>query len=259
MGNHTLTGVVAASCLLIGCASTARRSPPVITSPTELIQQVQRTRSRILDASSQATLSIQIDGVRQKAKSAFFYRSPDSLRLEITGPVGSGLLSALFYRDSVDVYLPRENEFFSGPSNEILRGITGMELGYYGLPHALLGLPDLEEDDLAQLTSYSADKNSYYLIFAYPFGSRRITIDRRALGTIDDIFLDSFGSTLSHRRISEYRAFGDTFLPARISIDQNGNHIHIHHTRTRPNIGVASDQLLIRVPRSAKKSPTTHP
>ena len=253
MGRRTLTGVLVASYLLIGCAATARRSPPVITSPDDLIQHVQRTRSHILSATSRATLSIQIDGVRQKAKSAIFYRSPDSLRLEVTGPVGAALLSALFYRDSIDVYLPRENEFLSGPSSAILRSITGMELGYYGIPHALLGLPDLREDDLAHLTSYSADENSYYLGFAYPFGRRRITIDRRTLGLVDDVLLDTFGSPLSHRQISEYRAFGDTFLPARIEIVQNGNHIRIHHTHIRPNTDIASDQLVLRVPSTTKK------
>ncbi len=256
MDRRILTWTVAAAWSLAACATPSRPPPPHITSPDELIQQVQKIRTRVHDAESRAAISIQIDGVRQRAQGVIFYRSPDSLRLEVTGPVGTGLLSALFYRDSIDVYLPRENEFLRGRANSVLRSITGMELGYYDVPQALLGLPDLKHEDLAHLTSFSATENTYRLAFASPIGVRRITIDRTVLGLLDDALLDRFGALISRRRVSDYKRYGDLYLPKRISIEQDGNHIHIHHTRTRPNTGIAPHQLPLNVPRTARKKPT---
>ena len=241
---------------MIGCAGSPRRPLVDITSPEDLIGHVLNARNRVHDATAQASISIQIDGVRKNAKGVIFYRAPDSLRLEVSGPVGVSLMSALFFRDSVDVYLPRENQLISGPSSTVLRRVTGMELGYYRVPQALLGLPDLDENDLTHLTSFTTDTEAYRLVFGYPFGTRRITVDRFALGVLDDIVTDAHGVTLSHRTMSDYKRYGESYLPSRIAIEQDGNHLRIHHTRARPNLGVSSDQLHVRIPGTAKKTPT---
>lgn len=233
-----------------GCATRAQLLPKTVSieKPSELLQVLSSQEKGLEDLKAQAKVSLQIDGVREKSASAYFlYRSPRDLKLAI-GALGIEIMSALSQNDTLALYLPRNNRYIEGPSSEVLYRLTGVNLEYYDVQCALLGLSGLSPLDLTQVTKFEIQKNRFFLEIWTPLWDRQIWFDRATVALLEEHISDRQGKRLSSRRLSDYREKNGVILPKKVEIFQGENHIKIQFSRQKINSGISIDQFKIRVP-----------
>ena len=236
--------------LLPACAMRPPGLPDVgpVQTPEEILHIVSARTEGLRDLKADARLTLHIDGVRQGASARFYYRSPDALKLDVTGPLGTGILFALARDDSLAVYLPRDNHYLKGPAEEVLYSITGVNLEYYDARRAILGLPGLSPLDLPRIARFEAPQGRFLLEIRDPLWTRRIYLDRRTLVVLEERILSRTGDLLSRRLMDDYRDENGIVLPRRIHILQGADQIRIEITRRSVNAGLSDDRFRLRIP-----------
>ena len=239
-----LVGLLAWSCSSLPVA----RTPPSINGPRDLFQTIRSHTDSLKDIRSRAKVSIEIDGVRQKATSIVFYRQPNNLRMEVSGTLGVSIMSARFWSDSLLVYLPSDKGYLEGDAARVLYQVTGMNLGYYDVQRIILGVPTLKESDRRYVTSFATTPDQYVLDLHHPLYRRRVWVDRSLVTLAREDIIDYHGSLRSSLRLSGYEQVGDCLLPTKIEIVQGGNHIQWSVESARPNEGLDSDLFVLNIP-----------
>ena len=238
---------------LSGCAAHGIPRILPVSSPEELIGLVRSSSDSLEDLETRASLSMEIDGVRQNGEAVLFYRRPADLRLEVGGSLGVSVLSARFRNDTLAVFLPRNNQYIDGDAAEVLYRVTGVNFGYYDPIQAILGLPALAERDRCRIVEFNVQGPDYFLAIQDPFWRRRIRIDRRTATVREERIVDARGRTLSTRLFGDYRLVRGVVLPHRVEIRQGANHIRITARRVRVNTGIPNGRFVLTVPDQAER------
>ena len=200
------------------------------------------------DLEARARIALRIDGVRERASVFLRYRSPGDLKMDVTGPLGTGVLHALSSHDSLALYLPRQNRYLNGLPDEVLYRVTGVNLEYYEARRAILGLPALSVLDLPRITRYEARGDTLLLDIQGPIWNRSLRFDRRTAALQSEAVSTPEGVPLSSRILSDYRNEDGVVLPRRIQILQGQDRIEIRVVKRRVNIGLSDDQFWLNVP-----------
>ena len=246
---HWGVSLCAALILLPACAA-HHRIPAAGPLPraADLLRTVSGRADSLRDLEERARIVLRIDGVRERASVFLRYRSPRDLKMDVTGPLGTGVLHALSRDDSLALYLPRQNRFLRGPPDEVLLRVTGVNLEYYGTRRAILGLPALSLLDLPRITRYEARGDTLLLDIRGPIWNRSLRFDRRTATLQSETVTTLEGDTLSSRVLSGYRNENGTVLPRRIEIRQGQDRIEIRVLKRRINSGLSDDQFWLNVP-----------
>ena len=231
---------------------------PFIKDPTELIHRVITDSNALKDARIRARVSIEIDGVRQKASSVTFYRQPNDLRMEVTGTLGVSIMSARFWADSLRVYLPGENGYLEGPAASALYQVTGVDLSYYNVTNVLLGRPTLSPSDRERLVGFQTDPSQYILDLQYEHWKRKVWINRANLTVAREVILDAHGKRRSELRLGDYRVVSGCRLPRRINIYQGLNQIEFHVKSQKVNSGLPDNLFVQKMPPGIKRLDINH-
>ncbi len=235
---------------LPACATRPPRPPHIgsVQDPYELLQILSSRADSLRDLDARARISLRIDGVREQRASAYLlYRSPGDLKLAV-GTLGIEIMSALARHDSLAVYLPRDNHYLEGSPSEVLYSITGVNLEYYDVHRAILGLPGLSPLDLPRMTRFEIQDEQIFLEIRTPLWDRRIWLDRRTATLLEERIYDRQGNRLSSRRLGDYRDENGVILPRRIEIFQGEDQIQIRVSRRKINTGISDDRFRMRVP-----------
>jgi outer membrane lipoprotein-sorting protein len=245
----------AIACLFYSCAVSPHRpsAVPLVRDPTELIQRLIADSDSLRDARIRARVSLEIDGVRQKASSVAFFRQPDDLRMEISGPLGVSIMSAKFWGDSLRVYLPGENAFLQGPAASVLYKVTGVDLSYYNIPRVLLGLPTVEPSSRERVIGFHTEAEYYILELQHETWTRRIWINRSDLSQTREDIIDAYGKRRSQLRLEDHHfVFGCRF-PRKVRISQGLNKIEFSVESHKVNIGLQDKMFDQNVPPGVKR------
>ena len=237
--------------LLPGCAATLSRLPDVgpVPTPDDLLRIVSSRADSLVDLEIRAGINMRIDGVKQKGFAVLFYRSPDELKIEIKHALlGIGVLSARAQGDTMAVYLPRTNHYLEGPSEDVLRAITGVDLAPYGVRHALLGLVNLSPLNLPRVGEFASHRDSLTVEIIEPLWTRRLRFDPRAAVLLEERVYTPDGALISRRLLSEYRRQNGVVLPGRMEMIQGNDRILIQVARRTINAGVPDRRFELRVP-----------
>jgi hypothetical protein len=229
---------------------------PVVRDPTELIHRIIADSNSLSDARIRARVSIEIDGVRQKASSVTFYRQPDDLRMEVSGTLGVSIMSARFWADSLRVYLPGGNGYLEGPANLVLYQVTGVDLSYYDIPRVLLGIPTLSPSAKERVIGFQTDPSHYILDLQYERWIRKVWINRADLTVAREEILDAYGKRRSELRLEDHRVVSGCRLPRRVSISQGLNQIEFRVESQKVNIGLPDDLFVQKMPPGVKRLDT---
>lgn len=233
--------------LLCACASSPPQRDIVhsIRDPSELIRFLESHTDSLQDIRARARVSIEIEGVRQKASSVVFFRQPDDLRLEISGTLGISIMSAKFWGDSLRVYLPSEKGYLEGPSAAILYQVTGVDLSYYDVQRVILGLPTPTASDREHITGFTTGPRDYIIDIQHDRWSRRVWVDRVTLTLSREDIIDTQGNRRSQLLLQDYHNASGSRLPRRIVISQGANQIAFKVETHRVNTGL-SDELFVQ-------------
>lgn len=247
----SLAGLAAAMAGL-GCVSGPPRPRPVPAASTasELLSIVSAGYGGLKDLEIRADISLRVDGVRQKASAVILFRAPGELKFDVAGPMGIGILSGLVRGDTLQLYLPRANKLLVGPPGETLYRVTGVNLSYYELRRAILGLPNLSPLALPRVGRFATSADTYQLEIDEPLWTRKLTLDRQSAFLMEERVVDPHGFELSRRSMDDYRDANGVILPRRIRILQGADRIDIRTTRRRVNTGLIDrgGRFILRIP-----------
>ena len=246
------------SFLFFACATGRSRLPDAdpIKNPAELLTLIASQSNGLQDQKIRAKVDLEIDGVKERRATArVLYRAPDDLKLDV-GAFGVVFLSALAQNNTLRLHLPRENHYLEGAPEEVLYRITGVDLIYYTLNRAILGLPTLTPLDLPRITRYDAGQTQIILEIQDPLWTRRIVVDRRTATVQEEHIFDTKNNRrLSSRRLTDYRFENGLTLPRQIEILQNGDLIRIEIDCRETNTGLSQSDFQMKVPADVIRHP----
>ena len=252
-GSRTLAPSVLIPLIILfcGCASAPNLSlAPTIAGPRHLIRHILAHTDSLHNARVRSRVSLEIEGVRQKATSVVFFDRPSDLKMEVNGTLGVNIMSAKFWGDSLRVYLPGDNGYLDGRAAGVLYQVTGMNLAYYDIQNIILGIPTLSVKDADHVTGFQTTADHYILDMHLGPVRRRLWVDRvRVAVTREDIF-DTHGAVLSQLRLSGYETHPGCLLAGNIQIDQGANHITWSVESVRTNAGVDRSVFDLTMPTS---------
>ena len=75
---------------------------------------------------------MRIDGVKQKGVVVLFYRAPGALKIEMKDAAQQASSPPLPAATLSPYTWPRTNHYMEGPSEDVLRTVTGVDLTPYG-------------------------------------------------------------------------------------------------------------------------------
>lgn len=214
--------------MLVGCATTGNVPTSVpYTTAAELLHIMDTRYDSLRSLQTRAQITLKLDGIREnRAGAGFLYRAPDQLRIDI-GSFGVSIMTAVANQNKLEVYLPRDNNHLVGQPEKVLRALTGVNLAYYNLNHAVLGLPNVSPLDLTKVTQFLPGANQVILELNYTLWKRKLVIDRRSATLLEDYIFDLEGKLISKRLLSEYYQTGGFVLPKHIEIHQGDDLIAI--------------------------------
>ncbi len=235
--------------VLSGCAASLSRLPEVapLSTPSDLLRTVSSRSDSLQDLEVRAKINMRVDGVKQNGIVVLFHRSPDALKIEMK-VLFSSVLSALASGDSLAVYLARTNHHIVGPSEDVLRTVTGVDLTPYGAREAILGLVNLSPLSLPRIGEYVTHRDSLVVEIIEPLWTRRLRFDPRTAVLLEEQVFSPQGVLISRRILSEYQLQNGIALPRRMEIVQGGNRIRIQVISRKVNSGVPDRRFQLNVP-----------
>lgn len=235
--------------LFFGCATGRVAIPdaPPFNSPAELIQILTARQIHLKDQRVRARISLRIDGVSERRATALLqYRTPGDLKIDI-GTLGVSILSASGANDTLRVFLPRDNQYLQGAPARVLETLTGVNMSYYDIHHAIFGLPNLSEPDILRVTRYVPGER-VLIELRHPRWTRRLWLDQRTATLLEEHVFAPNGQRLSKRLLSGYRVESGFILPGRIEIHQGEDFIQIDVQSRAINAGLSDADFVLRIP-----------
>ncbi|MDE2997856.1 MAG: DUF4292 domain-containing protein [Gemmatimonadota bacterium] len=232
-----------------GCAASLSRLSeiPPPSSPADLLRIVSSRSDDLLDLEVRAGIDMRVDGVKQNGVVVLFHRSPDALKIEMK-VLFSSVLSALARGDSLAVFLARTNHYLEGPSEDVLRTVTGVDLTPYGAREAILGLVNLSPLSLPRIGEYATHRDSLVVEIIEPLWTRRLRFDPRTAVLLEERVYSPQGVLVSRRMLSDYQLQNGVALPRRMEIVQDSNRIRIQVISRKVNSGVPEGRFQLKVP-----------
>jgi outer membrane biogenesis lipoprotein LolB len=239
---------------IAACASTSPPIPAIRTpeSIAGLVALLDQREGNLHSVDARFQIDLRIDGIRQKGNGALFWRKGTALKLDVSDRLlGIGVLSALAYGDSLCVHLPRENRYLRGDAADVLYHVTGVDVSYYGLHRAILGLPNLASSDIHRATRFEARSDTLIVEVVDPLWTRHLRIHGPTGVLLEERIFAPDGRRLSTRYLSDYRVQGGMPLPGTIRILQDSDRITLRYRRQTVNLGVPDDRLRLNLPSDA--------
>jgi hypothetical protein len=246
---------------LAACASTSPTLPAIRTpeSLSGLVSILAQRENDLRTVDARFQIDLRIDGIRQKGNGALFWRKGTALKLDVSDRLlGIGVLAALAYGDSLSVYLPRENRFLRGKAASVLYNVTGVDVSFYGLHRAILGIPNFAEADTQRVTRFESRSDTLIVEVLDSAWTRHLRIHGPTGVLLEERILTPDGQRLSIRYLSDYRVHGGVPLPGVIRIQQDTDRITLRYRRQTVNAGVPDHRLRLNLPSDAVDLRQTH-
>lgn len=238
--------------LFLSCAG----PPPLrrtLPSPTaaDLLTLASEDLARLRAFEGEARLSFRLKGVRQDASALILFRSPGDLRVEVTGPLGVRLLTAVASGDTLRLFLPRSNELYEGRSDgDILRQVTGVNLGAWTPWRVLLGVAQADSGTGGVLRR---EGNLLTVKIDESGGGRRLGFDGRSLALSEEVVFDAEGRDILRRTMSDHREAGGVILPRRVAVFEDGDEIRLEYREVKVNGEIPGEAFRLRVPEGVNR------
>jgi outer membrane biogenesis lipoprotein LolB len=249
-----LAAALVSLALLAACATTAPRLPviPVPRNVAQLIATLSQREDSLRTVDARFQIDLRIDGIRQKGSGALFWRQGGPLKLDVSDRLlGIGVLSALTSHDSLAVYLPRENRFLQGQAADVLYTITGVDVSYYDLDRAVLGIPNLAAADTGRVTRFETRSDTLHVEILDPLWTRNLLFHASTGVLLEERVTTPGGAPLSARRLSDYRIAGGVPLPRTIRIRQGDDRITLRYNRRDVNTPLPDARFRLNLPSDA--------
>jgi hypothetical protein len=239
---------------LAGCAPTRElQRPGTKYTAQQVIAAVNSRRQGVATLQAKGSISVESPSFVSSGSFALRLKRPDSALVDIEGPFGIHVASALFAKDR---YI-----FYNSFKNEVMEGVvTGSNLPVFmniridpdNVIDTFCGtrtfLPEETSPD-----SFTVTDNSYILFFRQISGATQYIIDNRALLVTGILHIDSGGDVWSEERF-EYDQRGDgtvALQSIRLIQDKMQSSVSLFYDDLQLNGPV--DPLTLHVPPDARR------
>jgi outer membrane lipoprotein-sorting protein len=236
-----------------GCASvpTANLAGKSIT-PDIVQRSVNANRERVQSINGSGTISVESLEMAQSGSFEMMLRKPDSVLVNIQGPFGIHVGSALLTRTGFTFYNSLQNQLITGTVNAVnLNRIFRVNLSFDELLSLFTGGSFLEGDNRTP-DSLVIQDNQFVMTYEAPEGTRRYWIDPSTLLIAKIQHTDPKGKLVLEERFERIRAVGNASLPRQIRLTQHQAHRVVAVAFSSLEINADAAPLVLDIPTNAE-------
>ncbi len=209
--------------LMFAAQSCATRTPTLLNrslSSDEVHDIVRTNQERMQTASGEGTISVETPTMAQSGSFTLILRKPDSLLVNLSGPFGIKVGSALLTRSNFWFYSGFENRLYTGemtPQN--LSRILRLNMTFDDLLSLFTGGVFLQAD-AGTPDDVGVEENQYTFLYRNDAGSHKYFLDPQSLLISKIQYLDNQGKLLFEQRFVNFQTIDSTLIPFNIRIVQ---------------------------------------
>jgi outer membrane lipoprotein-sorting protein len=207
--------------MLIGCRTPSTLNLGDRSISSVEVQEIVRTHhSRIHSMKGEGRISVKTPDIAQSGSFILTLRKPDSLLINLQGPFGIKVGSALVTRTTFSFYNSLENKLITGSSSmENLNRILHVQLSFDDLLNVFAG-GEFLHDDLRSPDETSIESDYFIFVYASLNSSRRYWIDPASLCIHKIQFLDRSGKLTLEQSFDNFEDVVGIAMPYFIRITQ---------------------------------------
>ena len=239
---------------LSGCASTKEgHRPPANLSPDEVIEAVNRHTRGITTFQANGSISVESPSLSSSGSFDLWLKKPDSLRVDVKGPFGIRIASALFTHDRYVFYNSFKNEVIEGNVNSgEMPSFMDIQLNPKDIIDTFCGARGFFREEVSP-DSFSAGDGSYLLQFHHKGGTTRYTVDDAMLYISGIEHVDSAGAVWSEEHFDFGRNDDGTVIPQAIRLIQDKLESSVALTYETVHLNLPINDMELRVPPDARR------
>lgn len=189
-------------------------------SSDEVHDIVRANQSRMQSARGEGTISVETPTMAQSGSFNLTLRKPDSLLVNIQGPFGIKIGSALLTRKDFLFYSSLENRLFIGSTNpQNLAKVLRVNLGFDDLLNLFTG-GIFQQEDRGIPDESGTEDGQYTLVYRNETEIHKYYIDPENLLITKIQNLDAQGKLLFEQRFVNFQTIDSTSVPFNIRIIQ---------------------------------------
>ena len=238
---------------LSGCAPTKELYKPLVHhSAQEVIDAVNSRRHDVTTLEAKGSISVESPSFVNSGSFELRLKRPDSVLVEIGGPFGIHVASALFAKGHYVFYSSFNNEVMDGDfDGNNLPAFMNIRIDPADVVDAFCGTRAFLPSEVLPDSFFIRD-DSYILFFHHDRGATRYSVDGRALCITGIEHIDSAGEVSSEERF-EYDRRGDetaVLQSIRLTQPEMESSVALFYDDIHINTPVGS--LSLQVPRDAR-------
>jgi outer membrane lipoprotein-sorting protein len=238
----------------IGCRTTSTMNIDNRSISSTEVQEIARTNhTRIQSIKGEGRISIETPQIAQSGAFILTLRKPDSVMINLQGPFGINVGSALVTRTGFSFYNSFENKLITGSTNtENLDRILHVRLSFDDLLNIFAG-GEFLTDDLRSPDEIRIENNQFMFIYVSAGSSRRYWIDPTTKSIQRIQFLDQNGKLTVEQIFNDFENIDGIVMPYAIRIIRPKARQML--TLTYSDIVVNTDELqfTFTVPQNAER------
>jgi len=240
--------------ILSSCAPTKELHRPLLNrSAEEVIEAVNAYRSTISTFEGKGSISVESPSFANSASFELWLKKPDSARVDIEGPFGIRVASALFAGNNYVFYNSFKNEVMTGDlRSEDLPMVMNIRIKPEDLIDTFSGARSFLSGE-THPDSFIIGDGAYTLFFRHENSATRYAVDGRTLRITRVDHLDSTGAVWSEEQFDFDRRDDGTPVPQSIRLNYEGRQssLSLYYDIVRVNDPVAP--MTLSVPADARR------
>jgi len=240
--------------VISGCASTkdARRHAADL-SPRQIIEAVNSHTRTITTFQAKGSIAVESPSIISSGSFDLWLKKPDSVRVDVKGPFGIRIASALFGKDHYTFYNSFKNEVMEGDINKgDMPSFMNIQINPKDIVDTFCGARGFFREEVSP-DSFSMGDGSYILQFHNNGGTTRYTIDDSTLYVTAIEHIDSTGTVWSEERFDFGQQDDGTVIPQSIRLIHDRSESSVSLTYETVRINVPISEMGLSIPSDARR------
>ncbi|HTR80393.1 MAG TPA: DUF4292 domain-containing protein [Bacteroidota bacterium] len=240
--------------LLSSCAPTKElRKPAISRSAREVIDAVNNNRYAVSTFDAKGSISVETPSFMNSGSFELWLKRPDSVRVDVEGPFGIHVASALFAHDRYVFYNSFKNEVMEGKFDvRNMPDFMNIRLDPSDIVDTFCGtrrfLPDESLPD-----SFSIDRDSYMLLFRHDNGTTRYRVDGENLRITSVEHIDFTGNVWSEEHFEFEKDGNGAVVPESIELNEVSAQSSVSLFYDKVHINKPVSAMVLDVPADAQR------
>jgi len=238
----------------IGCRTTSTLNLDNRSITSAEVQEIAHTHhTRIQSIQGQGRISVETPEIAQEGAFILALRKPDSILINLQGPFGIKVGSALVTRSGYSFYNSLENKLITGSASiENLNRILHIQLSFDDLLNIFAGGGFLD-DDLRSPDETRTEDGQFVFIYTSHNSSRRYWIEPTSLYIQRIQFLDRSGKLTLEQAFNDFENVDGIAMPYAIRITQPKTQQMLTLKYSDIMVNVEQLQFTFTIPQNAER------